>query len=311
MGRHALIRTTHPAFAAFAKGVTVATPERDGMGSKLELGVLSHIVATAFCFLFAAHALAETSQDRRVVVLHSEDDALCKPLADLYQWIIFGQSKVGFYAEDAFAARFRAIGLHTPKSLDDDLHPSSPGPFKQAYYRFKFAGEAQPHLVYLEDRPVGHHGDFKTNIWILKPGADVDGQKRFIDGYNFKPESIDLAILLNIDSDFVSYWGTDQPNFRMNIGPFFFRKIASQADLALPQPQRALMVPNIGTAISYSVQRIFLFHDEPIFVADDQLAFLAYRFRDSAIDEVCELARADYLGTLKRDYLTAVDRIAK
>lgn len=265
----------------------------------------SVLLSTAFA---DGLARATTPQDRRVVVLYSTEDSLCKPLAELYQWIIFGQSKVGFYAEDTFASRFQSIGLLAPKPLDDYLHELSPDPIKQAYYRLKFAGEASPRLAYLEDRATDSHGDIKTNVWILKPGADVDGKKRFIDGYNFTPESVGLAILLSVDSDFVSYWGTDNPNFRTVRGPFFFKKIAHQDDLALPAVQLPPKVPNVGAGVAYAIQRVFLFHGEPIFLADDQLAFLAYRFEADSTRDVCYLARADYLRTLDRDYLKNSDR---
>ena len=278
-------------------------------------GRMTRILAAAFCSLVAVNALAAMPQDYHVVVAYSADDALCKPLADVYQWIAYGQSHVAFYQEDAFADRFRAISLHAPKSLNDDFHTSDSGHPKHAYYRVKLAGEARSRVIYLEDHhSVGHYeDDYMTNIWILKPGADVDDSGN---PYNFGPESVDVAILPVIDTpDFYASWRTTDPRFRAVIqAPFFFTKIASKADLALPENKRAAMVPNIGSGTPYMIQRIFLYHGALVILADDKLAFMAYRIKDGAIDEVCDLAQAPYLNNFKsygRDYLSAIDRAGK
>jgi hypothetical protein len=226
---------------------------------------------------------------RQVEMLYSEDDTLCRPLARLYNKLSHEQP-LGHGWEDNYAGLFSAIGLRQPAPLNDALHPFQQTP-RQAYYRLQLGDGQHSQLVFVGDTHSGDRGQFRTNVWIFKPGMDIDGRQFFlpgggVPGRGFEPSKIKVAVL---------FWWSSYPEGYRWIGlPYYFLKITTPAERAAIEadPERPQPVEGLSPSIAYTIQRPFIFRRSTIFLAEDGFYFLVYAYNHGKIDDVCYFANA-------------------
>ena len=274
-------------------------------------------VTVVTCFI---GALPEPSVAQRapkmvhVRVLFSANDRLCKPLARLYERL----SRVRHYAspegmvetefglswEDEYSPQFNAIGLEQPQPLNDSMHPFSPALSEgnalvaedgahvhftaslRAYYKVDLVGDRTQQMVSVDDNSIGGHGAFGTDVWILKPGSEA---KVDSDGWPL-PDVVDLGV-------FFGNAPVEKGAYRHIEMPYYFNKIASPGDRALPAVARARK-GNLSIGPPTVVQRLFRFKGRYYFTARQiGLSYaLVYRYREMGrIDDVC------YLGEQNMD----------
>jgi len=233
------------------------------------------VIAIALAFLALTPVFAQTKDPYHVELLFSADDQLCKPLARLYNRLSHTHHKKADW-EQKYASDFRAIGLVQPSAIE--RRQLFEADWLDAYFRVELADEGRPRLVYVEDYPLGSHGDFQTNVWILKPASDARGEYPsgvYVSAAQFPPNSVDLAVL---------FGGlvTESAAYRHIKAPYYFKKIATPARL---RSQLAIW-PG-------AIQRIFKFGRGVIFTArgPDASTALVYRFEPAnTIEDLCYFA---------------------
>jgi len=264
-------------------------------------------LASYFIVAGAAVAAGQTpAEPNHMKVLFSENDALCVPLARLYDRLSqvhhyaepegMVRTEIGLSWEDEYAPQFQAIGLQQPQPLNDPAHPFRPAlsagnalvtedgarvhftASLSAYYRLDLANDRKDRIVYIEDLPIGGHGAFGTNVWIFKFGRDVKANSED----NPPPGIVDLRV-------FFSDAPRDVKHSRHVQIPYFFDKILSPSQRALPTIDRIRNgQPNIAPPTV--IQRLFLFNNHYYIIARElSLAnALVYRYqKKSRIDDVC------------------------
>jgi hypothetical protein len=250
---------------------------------------------------------APSANRDHVELLYSENDALCRPVARVYDQLSRDHPHTIDW-EDEYSALWQSIGLRQPQALDDPLHPLHRDVPRQAYYRLILGGEHEKRLVYLEDVLFSSHGDFGTNIWIFKPHADVTTAQFFNvnpnrgggPGDQFDAESIGIAVVFS----FYASWppGSKMPglnNVRTNIRlPYYFKRIATPAELDLPPHQLIARIPGLWPGNSYTIQRIFEFRGSVFFLAENSNNFLVYHLKDDRVDDVCYMSTAEFLKSI-------------
>jgi hypothetical protein len=238
---------------------------------------------------------ADVGHDKHhVEMLYSEDDALCKPLASLYDRLEHEDPQELDW-EDRYANQFRSIGLEQPKPLNDTLHPLGKEFYRKAYYRLSFPSEMLTRLVYLEDTHwLGRNRVFKTNVWIFKNSADVESEDFFSHtlgggpGEGFAPDKIDIALL------FAGAPSTPEGFRRIEL-PYYFKKIASPAELSSLQSEKLPKLPGLQGWYAHTVQRLFNFNKKLYIIANNQHSILIYQLKDHKINDVCYMATSESL----------------
>lgn len=245
-----------------------------------------------------AEGRGSTSDSYRVEMLYSEDDTLCRPLGRLYDKLNHEHPRELDW-EDRYKSRLNAIGLQNPETLDDRLHSFQAIP-RRAYYRLRFAGDAQARLIYVEDVWYANDGNFRSNVWIFVPGGDVEAGHFFNTGQSggpgeeFQPDKIDLAILFS-------------PTYPRPAGyrrvelPYYFQKIATQSERSVikSQQNKAVFIPGLTNGTAYIIQRPFLFGSSVVVLAEGGGEFLVYRFKKDQMDDICYFVTSAELNGLR------------
>lgn len=268
------------------------------------LGAVSQFVAPAFS---QAQPVAEADKDE---LAYSENDSLCRPLADLYAElqnthvyadVDTGRRDLAWNWEDRYPEKFAAIGLRQPTPLRDAPHTYVPAlsninvraengssvstnQDSYAYYRVDLVGDGTLRVVHIEDFQLGGSDQFGTNVWILRPGTDIDAAaSREQDDVGaedrFSPSQLDLAI-------FFASTPARAVKYGLVKAPYFFDKILSNEERKLPLAKRFLTQPFVGT--NSTIQRLFEFRRHYFFIARLGFTALVYRFTEARkIEDVC------------------------
>lgn len=249
----------------------------------------------------AAATVNAVRDPRRVEILYSADDALCRPLGRLYDRL--NHEHPGDYDwEDRYPSQFASIGLRQPKPLNDSTHPFRAEP-RRAYYRLRFAGDIHVRLVYVEDFLFSSHtrDNYQSNIWIFKPGRDVSQGEFFSTGWfgglgmDFRASAIDLAILFHLTPDYPD-------DYRRIDLPYYFLKIATQKQKAAIEAARngkVVIMPAITPGTAYILQRPFLFGTNIVVLVHGAGMFLVYQIKKGWMDDVCYFATSNEIYSLR------------
>lgn len=252
--------------------------------------IIASIVFGILTLWFSSAASAAPTRmqgEHRVVLLYSEDDTLCNRLTDVYDWLVYHRPDAQLYDwEDLYASRFAAVGLKQLSPVSSSLYQLRNVTPRYLYYKAEFPGEDEPRLIHLEDQPFGRDGAFSTNVWIFKSTVDLAS----VLSAGTSGDQVQVAVLFGSAPTTVGFKSFGRP--------YFFKKIMAASDLAVPENVRPSKIPNIGNAVRYTIQRIYSFDHQIIILAEDELAFLAYRLRGGEIDDVCYLATTDYLNSI-------------
>jgi hypothetical protein len=224
----------------------------------------------------SAHSPAQDS--KRVELLYSGDDAVCRPLATLYDTLAHMAPRDADW-EHRFAARFEAIGFETLRPLNNPLHPfdkSADPTHRSLYYRADLSGGGKQ-LIHFHNTPLGTNGAFITHLWIFRPGADIDlpPDEPF---EHFPPEKLEMGILGD----------GAEPDIGV---PYFFDKIATAEQRSLPIAERVKREPSLGGPLAQAIFRVksyYVFTAKEIFLG----TALVYKIRavPPGIDDLCYLA---------------------
>jgi hypothetical protein len=240
-------------------------------------------------------AAADPEDPLRIELVGSIDNEMCRPLAQLYDRLNHAHHKVLDW-EDHFRKEFQAIGFERPQPLKDPQHPLiREGEQIRGFYSLDLAGDGQNRFVYLQDIPVGAHGAFGTNIWIIRKNAAVDPERA-------NEASRDISLYFPTISDFATSFTF---NFRRldipHVGaPYFFEDLDGWSGYS--GRERSFLTDLGFPRGSVVVQRIFQFERQIIVTARDMgnETVLVYKIGDQQTTKaICYMANASLVASMK------------
>jgi hypothetical protein len=256
--------------------------------------------------LFGVYRQRILDLNSKTVVLYSEDDGLCKPLAKLYDELgyihtymekethdsdpgpVFGSFPTNIIWETAYRDRFAAIGLKTPHPLEYSQGcPWNNDCPESAEYRVRLSAHGPMRLITLDD-DVSRNGSpyvGGTNLSILSRDSQYsqpESQIPDVDQYN-----TDLSVLFSTENhpaDPDSKDNNPEDDDKTISLPYWFEKLDSRK--SLDDYRRYLD----GSAI----QRVFEYKGGAVFTARDGTLLLVYRvMEDGRMDDVCYIEKSD------------------
>ena len=242
----------------------------------------------------------------KVTLMYSEDDLICKPLLQVYQQLqdrnkvdqeYKARSKAhpSFkgYWEDYYPEVFIKAGFVQPPPLRDEHHryipteSSKSGELASVYYRLKLDQNVTEQTVLLQDNSFAGHGDYSSSVYISKPGEDIStgcpnaygkicstqnsfNQLAFAADFRFDGEEDIYAETLISHEYYFEKEHTDEKFSKVLLGE----------------------INPIEIGINNSaIQRVYLFHNQPIFTARVDGDAVVYRIKNgSQMDDVCYFA---------------------
>lgn len=270
--------------------------DNPGVRRGAEALVLGLVIGVIVKSAIPAEADGTVVDPHRIEILYSENDALCRPIAGVYDKLSHEHPHALDW-EDKYVSQFNAIGLQQPKPVYYHLRPV-PTARLEAYYRVPFSGERQKRSIYVEDTWFGNAGGFRTDVWVFKSSIDVPVGQPFNpkgDGSNdFSPDQIDYAMV------FSSMYADAAKRYRVIALPYYFRKIASSKQKAAMESEYRVVrsVPSLPSSSAYSIQRPFAFGTSVVILAEDKYEFLVYQLRNDGPDDVCYFITSGYLSAI-------------
>jgi hypothetical protein len=250
-----------------------------------------------------------SSRCDQMILMYSEDDAICKPLLNIYQRYWGKQKEENstvhdrLWWEDSQPDLFVKAGFVPPSPLKDERHGYVPTTSSMlgedlalVYYQLRLDSHVDKQTVLLRDFPYRSH-EFHSDIFVSEPGDDI-------------------SILCGADSFVATSPGAtkacgaeQQPLHKLAFATYFF-------DYGEPDEIRADKLISVeyvfkkndtfkkyagiydGEIISAAVgisrgiiQRVYLFHNFPIFIARNTDSILVYRLKNgSEMNDVCHIA---------------------
>jgi hypothetical protein len=259
------------------------------------------IIKTSLC--------APSSRCDKMTLMYSENDAICKPLLNIYQKYWDKQEKKvstvldRVWWEDSQPELFIQAGFIRPLPLQDELHAYIPTTSSMSgeelaivYYKLRLDSQVEKQIVLLQDSPYRSHG-YHSDIYVSEPGEDIS----IFCGSDFygaaspkaymKPcEVPNPPIQLAFATYFFDYPGADRIHADKLISlEYVFEKNDTYKKYAYVYDDNIIRVA-VGISDEI-IQRVYLFHDHPIFIARSPNSILVYRIKNgSEIDDVCHIA---------------------
>jgi uncharacterized protein YecT (DUF1311 family) len=273
-----------------SKTICISRVYRDRI-AELALPSQQPPLSTAEPHQLSTNDVSRPSDPKHVVMVYSADDALCKPIAKLYDELNHRPVQVLDWEGD-FRTRFAQIGLTSPSpwaAQSYQMRRAISG-LKRIFYRLDLAGDGKFRLVYIEDLPVGSRGEYGTNVWIFNPDADVS---KYLsapvqsEGMQFDSDIVEYAIIFSQNNL--------QPRYKGISNPYFFDRITAPEQRSLPIRDRISGELFLGMG-TINIQRVFLYNNKFIFTTRT-FGFstaLVYKYVPSiGITDLCYLASED------------------
>jgi uncharacterized protein len=253
----------------------------------------------------------------KVTLMYSEDDSICKPLLQVYQ-LLRDKNKIDKeykarskahpsfkgYWEDYYPEVFIKAGFVPPLPLRDEQHKYIPtessksGELASVYYRLKLDQNVAAQTVLLQDYSFAGHGDYSSSVYISKPGEDISTEchqdfslhdSASPDAYGEICSTRNSFNQLAFAADF-RFDGEEDIHAETLIShEYYFEK--ENTDEKFSKVLLGEIVP-IDIGINNSkIQRVYLFHNQPIFTARVDGDAVVYRIKNSSqMDDVCYFA---------------------
>lgn len=243
--------------------------------------------------------------------MYSEDDSICKPLLNVYQQLWDKQKEHrswrDFYWEDFHPEAFIKARFVPPPPLRDEQHKYVPtrssmsSEWATVFYRLRLDPNLEAQTVLLKDYPWHIHGGYSSDIYISKPREDIStrcNQDYFAQFMNDFRESCGLSKYnqLAFATDFNDRADVSEATVpraeTLTTGKYYFRKSNTAKEYSriwLGEVGPEDIGINGGT--DSLIQRVYLFHKQPIFTARNVGSGLVYRIKNgSQMDDVCYFA---------------------
>lgn len=244
----------------------------------------------------------------QVTLMYSEDDSICKPLLQVYQQLWDMRKKknrfwLDYYWEDYHPDVFAKAGFVPPPALRDEQHKyisterSQSGELAIVFYKLELDQKVAAQTVLVQDNPFASHGAYSTSVYISKPGEDISTEcpqdtvhdAASPDAYGDICSTRNSFNQLAFAADFRFYGEDDIRAETLIAHEYYFEK--ENTDEKFSHVSHGEIVPiDIGIGKS-TIQRVYLFHKQPIFTARVEGNAVVYRIRNgSQMDEVCYFA---------------------
>jgi uncharacterized protein YecT (DUF1311 family) len=256
----------------------------------------------------------------KVTLMYSEDDSICKPLLKVYQQLWDNNKKdkkyndrskahpsFKGYWEDYYPDVFIKAGFEPPPPLRDDQHKYVPtknsmsGEWATVFYRLRLDTSMAEQTVLLQDYPWHIHGDYSSDIYISKPGEDIstrcslDYFAQFMNDFKEScglPKHNQLAFATDFnDGGDISEDAIPRAETLIR-GKYYFSKANTAKEFS--QIWLGEIGPGdigINGGGDSLIQRVYLFHNQPIFTARNTNRGLVYRIKNgSQMNDVCYFA---------------------
>jgi len=244
----------------------------------------------------------------KVTLMYSEDDSICKPLLQVYQQLWVRQKEKrswqDHYWEDYHSKVFVKAGFVPPPPVRDKQHKYIPtessmsGELANVYYKLKLDPNVAEQTVLIRDNPFASHGAYSSSVYISKPEEDISTDcPRDYSSHNADSPDAYGAICstrnsfnqLAFAADF-RWDGDDDIHAETLISQtYYFEK--ENTDEKFSHVLFGKPIPldiHIGKS---TIQRFYLFRNQPIFTANDDGNVVVYRIKNgSEMDDVCYFA---------------------
>ncbi len=255
----------------------------------------------------------------KVTLIYSEDDSICKPILQVYQQLWDKNKKDKKYKarsqahpsykgywEDYYPEIFIKAGFVPPLPLRDEQHKyiptekSKPSDLGDSivFYKLRLDPNVAEQTVLLRDYPFASHGDYSSNIYISKPGEDIltACSQDFFSHDAASPDDYRKSCSAGTSYNKLAFatdfrWGGDQDIHAETLisDDYYFEKDHTGEEFS-----KVLLGEIVQTDIGIgksTIQRVYLFHNRPIFTARDDGDAVVYRIKNgSQMDDVCYFA---------------------